>query len=86
MTAADDSHWEPDGVTLQVRFCEGRAVRSNSNVRRDYSPERAFFSAPTDSADQPQTTEPGGDGQPRRSLSDRAREMRDRKHAEAALS
>jgi len=53
MTAADDSHWEPDGVTLQVRFCEGRAVRSNSNVRRDYSPERAFFSAPTDSADQP---------------------------------
>jgi len=50
MTAADDSHWEPDGVTLQVRFCEGRAVRSNSNVRRDYSPERAFFSAPTDSA------------------------------------
>ena len=43
MTAADDSHWEPDGVTLQVRFCEGRAVRSH--VRRDYSPERAFFSA-----------------------------------------
>ena len=21
--AADDSYWEPDGVTLQVRFCEG---------------------------------------------------------------
>ena len=25
MITANDSHWEPDGVTLQVRFCEGRA-------------------------------------------------------------
>ncbi len=23
MTTANDSRWEPDGVTLQVRFCEG---------------------------------------------------------------
>jgi len=22
-TLVDDSNWEPDGVTLQVRFCEG---------------------------------------------------------------
>ncbi|MEO8009522.1 MAG: hypothetical protein ABI728_13525, partial [Betaproteobacteria bacterium] len=24
--AADALHWEPDGVTLQVRFCEGGAT------------------------------------------------------------
>jgi hypothetical protein len=23
LTIVDDSSWEPDGVTLQVRFCEG---------------------------------------------------------------
>jgi len=27
MIIANDSHWEPDGVTLQVRFCEGGTYR-----------------------------------------------------------
>ena len=27
MTTANDSHWEPDGVTLHVRFCEGSTYR-----------------------------------------------------------
>ena len=36
-TIVDDSSWEPDGVTLQVRFCEGGEVPVIRNARR-YSP------------------------------------------------
>ncbi len=37
----DDSSWEPDGVTLQVRFCEGGEVPEHRVARR-YSPNPTF--------------------------------------------
>jgi hypothetical protein len=33
-----DSRWEPDGVTLQVRFCEGGATYRITGDSRRYSP------------------------------------------------
>ena len=35
----DDSDWEPDGVALQVRFCEGGGTYRSKGFRR-YSPTR----------------------------------------------
>ena len=37
-TIVDDSSWEPDGVTLQVRFCEGGEVPVHRDARC-YSPK-----------------------------------------------
>jgi hypothetical protein len=37
-----DSHWEPDGVTLQVRFCEGGATYRIIGDSRRYSPNATF--------------------------------------------
>ena len=37
----DDSNWEPDGVTLQVRFCEGGATYRLHRDSRRYSPNVA---------------------------------------------
>ena len=36
--AVKDSRWEPDGVTLQVRFCEGGATNQYYRDSRRYSP------------------------------------------------
>ena len=37
-SAVKDSCWEPDGVTLQVRFCEGGATYRTTGDSRRYSP------------------------------------------------
>jgi len=31
-TTVDDSSWEPDRVTLQVRFCEGGSAYQESEI------------------------------------------------------
>ena len=38
LSAVKDSRWEPDGVTLQVRFCEGGATYRITGDSRRYSP------------------------------------------------
>jgi len=32
VTTVDDSNWEPDGVTLQVRFCEGGSAYHENEI------------------------------------------------------
>ncbi|WP_172592481.1 hypothetical protein [Nitrosomonas supralitoralis] len=32
LTTVDDSSWEPDGVTLQVRFCEGGSAYQETEI------------------------------------------------------
>jgi hypothetical protein len=32
VTMVDDSNWEPDGVTLQVRFCEGGSAYQETEI------------------------------------------------------
>ena len=32
VTTVDDSSWEPDGVTLQVRFCEGGSAYQETEI------------------------------------------------------
>jgi hypothetical protein len=40
---AEASNWEPDGVTLQVRFCEGGGTYRRSRDSRRYSPNHVYL-------------------------------------------
>lgn len=43
VTAVDDSNWEPDGVTLQVRFCEGGSAYHENEIAAATLQNRVLF-------------------------------------------